>query len=150
MMYARHLPRRVVMGSDDRVGAMSRAGEQEPLARRGGGPLAARVVVQRPRPRTSDSPGRDPRRDAWSRAHAPRRDLPLERRCKRARTCVVRGASPLQRLLEIRPSADELRLVVAYFGGNVSRTAAFFCKERRQIYRWAERYEIDLGKAREE
>ena len=64
------------------------------------------------------------------------------------------GASPLQRLLEIRPSAvpsaDELRVVITHFGGNVSRIAAFFAKERRQIYRWAERYEIDLGEAREE
>ncbi len=63
-------------------------------------------------------------------------------------------ASPLQKLLEIRPSAvptaDELRAVIAHFGGNVSRIAAFFGKERKQIYRWAEKYELDLDRAREE
>jgi transcriptional regulator with GAF, ATPase, and Fis domain len=63
-------------------------------------------------------------------------------------------SSPLVRILEVRPDAvpsgDELRAVVAHFGGNVSRIAAFFGKERRQIYRWAERHAIDLETAREE
>ncbi len=63
-------------------------------------------------------------------------------------------SSPLQKILEIRPSAvptaDELRAVIAHFSGNVSRIAGFFGKERRQIYRWAEKYDIDLDEAREE
>jgi DNA-binding NtrC family response regulator len=62
--------------------------------------------------------------------------------------------SPLAKILEIRPdavpTADELRSVIAHFGGNVTRVAAFFGKERRQIYRWAEKHDIDLGEARDE
>ena len=64
------------------------------------------------------------------------------------------ASSPLVRILEVRPeavpTADELRVVVAHFSGNVTRVAAFFGKERRQIYRWAERHGIDLETAREE
>lgn len=56
------------------------------------------------------------------------------------------------RILEVRPDATptdaELRTVIQHFGGNVSRIAAFFGKERRQIYRWAERYAIDLEEER--
>lgn len=62
-------------------------------------------------------------------------------------------SSPLQRILEIKPtavpSADDLRAVIAHFGGNVSRIASFFGKERRQIYRWADKHDIDLDDARE-
>ncbi len=63
-------------------------------------------------------------------------------------------AAPLIRMLEIRadavPSADELRTVLEHFGGKVSRVAEFFGKERRQIYRWAERHAIDLDLARDD
>ncbi len=56
-------------------------------------------------------------------------------------------------LLEIpsdrTPSREELARVLARFGGNVSQTAAFFGKDRRQIYRWAERLSIELGDARD-
>jgi transcriptional regulator with GAF, ATPase, and Fis domain len=71
-----------------------------------------------------------------------------------SRTSAPSMPSPLTRMLEIRPdappSADELRAVVAHFGGNVSKVATFFGKERRQIYRWAERHEIDLDAIRDD
>jgi DNA-binding NtrC family response regulator len=70
------------------------------------------------------------------------------------RTSSPTAASPLLRVLEVRPdaipSADELRAVIEHFGGNVSKVAAFFGKERRQIYRWAERHAIDLEALRDE
>jgi DNA-binding NtrC family response regulator len=55
-------------------------------------------------------------------------------------------------LLDIRrtatPSRDELCRVLEHFGGNVSRVAAFFGRERRQVYRWAEQQSIPLVGAR--
>jgi DNA-binding NtrC family response regulator len=64
------------------------------------------------------------------------------------------AAASRVRALEVRPdavpSADELRAVIEHFEGRIGRIAAFFGKERRQIYRWAERYEIDLASARDE
>jgi hypothetical protein len=56
-------------------------------------------------------------------------------------------------ILEVRPDAvpneGELRIVVAHFAGNVSKIAEFFGKERKQIYRWAERHGVDLDDARD-
>ncbi|MFO0684361.1 MAG: sigma 54-interacting transcriptional regulator [Sandaracinus sp.] len=56
-------------------------------------------------------------------------------------------------LLEIpsdrAPSREELVRVLGKYAGNVSQTAAFFGKDRRQIYRWAERFGIQLDEARE-
>ncbi len=46
------------------------------------------------------------------------------------------------------PSADELREVLKHFGGNVAKVAAFFDKDRRQIYRWAEKLGVDLTEER--
>jgi transcriptional regulator with GAF, ATPase, and Fis domain len=55
-------------------------------------------------------------------------------------------------LLDLRrnaaPNADELRSVFEAFGGNVARVAAFFGKDRRQIYRWAEALEVDIQAVR--
>jgi len=55
-------------------------------------------------------------------------------------------------LLDLRrngsPNADELRSVFEAFGGNVARVAAFFGKDRRQIYRWADALEIDIRAVR--
>jgi transcriptional regulator with GAF, ATPase, and Fis domain len=48
------------------------------------------------------------------------------------------------------PSADELRLVVAHYDGNIHHIAEFFEKDRRQIYRWLERHDIDIGAFRPE
>lgn len=44
----------------------------------------------------------------------------------------------------VAPSADDLRAVLAHFEGSVALVARFFGKDRRQIYRWAERLEVDL------
>lgn len=51
---------------------------------------------------------------------------------------------------DVSPSGDELRTVVDHFEGNISRVAEFFGKRRRQIYRWIERFEIDLAPYRDE
>ena len=36
------------------------------------------------------------------------------------------------------PSAEELRAVIEAYDGNIAQVAAFFGKDRRQIYRWAQ------------
>ena len=46
------------------------------------------------------------------------------------------------------PSADDLKLVLTRFGGNLAQVAEFFGKDRRQIYRWAERYGVDVDSFR--
>jgi DNA-binding NtrC family response regulator len=60
--------------------------------------------------------------------------------------------SGVQALLGIRrdvaPSRDELSRALAHFAGNVSHVAAFFARERRQIYRWAEQFGLNLTSAR--
>jgi transcriptional regulator with GAF, ATPase, and Fis domain len=47
------------------------------------------------------------------------------------------------------PTKDELCAVLARMGGNIARVAEHFHKERQQVYRWARRYDIDLGAYRE-
>jgi hypothetical protein len=42
------------------------------------------------------------------------------------------------------PDAAELRAAIAHFDGNVRRVAAYFGRDRKQIYRWAQQYDIDL------
>jgi transcriptional regulator with GAF, ATPase, and Fis domain len=42
------------------------------------------------------------------------------------------------------PSRDQLIQVLERLEGNIARVAAFFGKERQQIYRWARRHDIDL------
>jgi len=46
------------------------------------------------------------------------------------------------------PDAEGLRSVLDELGGNVARVAAYFGKDRKQIYRWAERLgvKIDAGR----
>jgi transcriptional regulator with GAF, ATPase, and Fis domain len=46
------------------------------------------------------------------------------------------------------PNAEELRLVVARFDGNLAMVAEFFGKDRKQIYRWAEKLGVDPAAAR--
>ncbi len=48
------------------------------------------------------------------------------------------------------PSAEELELVLREHGGNVKAVAEFFGRHRAQIYRWAERLEVDLDAFRTE
>jgi len=46
------------------------------------------------------------------------------------------------------PARDDLMAVLAYFAGNVAQVAEYFGKDRKQVYRWAERYQIDLDQVR--
>jgi transcriptional regulator with GAF, ATPase, and Fis domain len=48
------------------------------------------------------------------------------------------------------PTRDELCAILERMGGNVARVAEHFHKERQQIYRWARRYDIDLGAYRDD
>jgi DNA-binding NtrC family response regulator len=41
------------------------------------------------------------------------------------------------------PDAAGLRRVLTHFEGNMARVATYFGKDRRQIYRWAERLDVD-------
>ena len=43
------------------------------------------------------------------------------------------------------PGRDDLLAVISYFGGNIAQVAEYFGKDRKQIYRWAERYQIDVN-----
>jgi transcriptional regulator with GAF, ATPase, and Fis domain len=46
------------------------------------------------------------------------------------------------------PDATELEAVLRAYAGNVARSAAHFGRDPRQIYRWIERWQIDLGAIR--
>ncbi len=46
------------------------------------------------------------------------------------------------------PTAEELARALAHFGGNVAQVATFFGRDRRQIYRWIERYGLDVDASR--
>ena len=46
------------------------------------------------------------------------------------------------------PSRDELVSQLAGLHGNVSRLAAFYGKDAKQIYRWLKRYQLDPGSYR--
>ncbi len=56
-------------------------------------------------------------------------------------------AVPSHPLLDISrdaaPTAEELARVLQHFDGSVAKTAEFFGKERRQVYRWATRLGIE-------
>ena len=49
---------------------------------------------------------------------------------------------------ELPPSADQLRQLLEHERGNVVGVAAFYGKERRQIYRWAKQLGIDVASFR--
>ena len=42
------------------------------------------------------------------------------------------------------PSREDLLRVIDHFGGVVSEVAAFFAKDRKQVYRWMRRHAIDV------
>ena len=46
------------------------------------------------------------------------------------------------------PAKDDLLAVLGYFSGNIAQVAEYFGKDRKQVYRWAERYQIDLDQVR--
>jgi DNA-binding NtrC family response regulator len=55
-------------------------------------------------------------------------------------------ATPMQ--LEVdpmaaSPSQRDLERVLRHFGGSVAEVATYFGRDRRQVYRWLKRYEID-------
>ena len=45
---------------------------------------------------------------------------------------------------DVAPDASTLEQVLAHFGGNVAKVGEFFGKDRKQIYRWAERLGVEL------
>jgi len=47
------------------------------------------------------------------------------------------------------PNAEELRTVVSAYQGNIAQGAAFFGKDRRQIYRWAQALDVDIASLRD-
>jgi hypothetical protein len=49
---------------------------------------------------------------------------------------------------EATPDAAGLLRVVRAYRGNIAQVAAYFGKDRKQIYRWAERLGVDLESAR--
>lgn len=42
------------------------------------------------------------------------------------------------------PSREELVEVITHFAGNMAEVATFFGKDRKQVYRWAEKFAIDV------
>lgn len=86
---------------------------------------------------------------------APAVDLPhLEPALAQTLQARATGEHPVAIPLALRiaadtpPNAEQLREVVRHFDGNIARVAAFFGKDRRQIYRWAERLQVDIDAAR--
>jgi DNA-binding NtrC family response regulator len=80
----------------------------------------------------------------------PRLCQPFEAR-RGAQRGVVSAPSPLLSIRrDVPPTASDLKEVLALCGGNVARVAAFFRKDRRQIYRWAERLGVDVTAYRDE
>ncbi len=45
---------------------------------------------------------------------------------------------------DIEPTTDDLRLALQHHKGNIAQVAEFFGKDRRQIYRWAEKLGVDM------
>ncbi len=64
----------------------------------------------------------------------------------------LEGASSPPPSLTVRPdetpSPEDLLLVLHHYQGNIAHAATFFGRDRRQIYRWIERYELDVDSLR--
>ena len=69
-----------------------------------------------------------------------------------ARRPAAAGPSEPPLSLTVRPDAtpteEELARALAHFSGNVAQVALFFGRDRKQIYRWIERYGLDVDAAR--
>ncbi|MEM6956668.1 MAG: sigma 54-interacting transcriptional regulator [Myxococcota bacterium] len=76
----------------------------------------------------------DARRGGSSEQAARRIELPLALRVARDRA----------------PNEEELRTLLQHFDANVARVADYFGKDRRQVYRWMDRYQIALEDLRDE
>jgi two-component system response regulator HydG len=86
--------------------------------------------------------------NALSREHLPQELIQrLRDRAFTAPTSAIAPEVPLELLVprDHMPTSDGLKQVLEYFGGNMARVADFFQKDRRQIYRWAEKLGIDPG-----
>jgi DNA-binding NtrC family response regulator len=59
-----------------------------------------------------------------------------------------RSTAPAAEVASARPDEQELRQVIAWAGGNIARVAERYGRTRKQIYRWIERYGIDLDELR--
>lgn len=73
---------------------------------------------------------------------------PLEPRRSARRSHTEPSVAMLGVRRDVPPSRDELLLVIQHYAGNISEVSAFFGKNRRQIYRWIERCDIDLSQTR--
>lgn len=60
----------------------------------------------------------------------------------------TRATAPAADVGPARPNEAELRQVIAWAGGNIVRVAERYGRTRKQIYRWIERYGIDLEELR--
>jgi transcriptional regulator with GAF, ATPase, and Fis domain len=58
------------------------------------------------------------------------------------------SAPALQVPRDQAPDREGLLAVIAHFGGNVVQIAEYFGKDRKQVYRWAERFGVSLGEFR--
>ena len=66
-------------------------------------------------------------------------------------TRAINGGEPPIELVVARdatPDAPQLAAVLRHFDGNLSQVAAYFQRDRKQIYRWAERLGVDLTRGR--
>jgi transcriptional regulator with AAA-type ATPase domain len=61
------------------------------------------------------------------------------------------AATPLELQVDRRgtPSREDLARVIDHFGGVVSEVAAFFGKDRKQVYRWMRKHGIDVADVRD-
>ena len=48
------------------------------------------------------------------------------------------------------PDREDLMAVIAYLAGNIAQVAEYFGKDRKQVYRWAERFGIDVASLRKD
>ncbi|MBO6934513.1 MAG: sigma 54-interacting transcriptional regulator [Deltaproteobacteria bacterium] len=65
-----------------------------------------------------------------------------------ARPAAAKAPLALRINREQPPNAADLREVLEHFGGSIADAARFFGKDRKQLYRWAERLGVDLESLR--
>src|SRR5262249_21345821 len=49
---------------------------------------------------------------------------------------------------DVTPDAAQLAAILKHFDGNVSQIATYVGKDRKQVYRWAERLGIELSRGK--
>ncbi|MFH1464001.1 MAG: sigma 54-interacting transcriptional regulator [Pseudomonadota bacterium] len=79
------------------------------------------------------------------------RHLPADLRATLPRSGSPKAAVPLALQVDrtATPGARELALVLRHYQGNLAQVAAFFGKDRRQVYRWIQRHGLDPAGFRE-